>query len=161
MFELLIDTFSPMFDSAAPRLWFHGYSNGFLSWSFCTSPEMGLQWKFFWIFSNTQNWPKNYTFATKDDYAGLSWDQVHPHLTGAFSANWPSSHLGTLSSSESLESYSCNSFQTLKGFAWFYMKPGGKGLWLVMYCSERLCEKPSMTHCTRHACFMWLKFSQI
>lgn len=42
---------------------------------------------------NYQLLAKNYLFAAKDDYAGLSWGQAQTYLTGAFVANWSSSHL--------------------------------------------------------------------
>lgn len=67
---------------------------------------------------------------------------------------------GTPSSSEGLESYSCDFFQTFKGFLWFYMKLGGKRLWLVMNFLEMLCNKPSMADCAKRVCFVCLKFSQ-
>lgn len=81
---------------------------------------------------------------------------------GAFVVHWhrvltwePTSSSGSLKSSFS------DFLQTFKGFVWFYMKLRDKRLWLVMYCSERLCKKPSMTDSGKHAYFASLKFSHI
>lgn len=84
----------------------------------------------------------------------LSLILLEPLLPAGLVPTW-----GTPSSSEGLEPYSCDFFQTFKGFVWFYMKLGGKGLCLVMYCSERFCKKLGMTDDAKHACFVHLKFS--